>query len=227
MNWRSVFKGPVIAAAVLMFGGLLFQNVPVFGVGLVGLVAALFFVGTAQTKQSWDATGEQELTHESRAMLRPVRRLHDELREFVQTHGDSGTVKVLGAEAVREADNILEQSLKLMRLRDRLKHAARGRSEAEVELRRLGDVAADDPTRVARELEMKHYGEIESSIPKIETSIAQAVAALSELKARLAVSAASVGQTEADGEIAETMSRLRALSASFDEAEELLEGPVR
>lgn len=227
MNWRSLFTAPVIAATILMFGGLVVRNIPVFAIGLVGLVAALFLAGNTQTRKNWEATGEQELSHDSRALLRPVRRLHEDLREFVSAHGDSGPIKVLGAEAVREADNILEQSLKLLRVRDRLKYAARGKSEAEVELRRMGDGDPNDPARVARQLEMQHYGEIESSIPKIETSIGQAVAALSELKARLAVSAASVGQTAADGELEETMSRLRALSASFDEAEELLESPVR
>lgn len=200
-------------------------------------VAAVASIGAAQRQRQ--ATGVEDLPHESRALLRPILRLREELREFVGKHSESAALKVIGAEALQEADTIVEHATRLLTLRAQTKKAALGRSLSEQEVAQL-EVQLEGATNpaerqalenalAARRAEREHYGPLQDSLRAIDSSLKQAEAALSEMRARLnlAVSDEARFVSGDQQDLNDTVARLRSLSASMDEAEELLRGHLR
>jgi hypothetical protein len=77
--------------------------------------------------------------------------------------------------------------------------------------------------REARQLELGHYDKVTTTIAHIDSGVRQAEAALSEMKARLAVSSGSEKALSAgDEELRDTVGRLKSLSVSYAEAEQTL-----
>jgi hypothetical protein len=201
---------------------------------LVG-VAALLIKTVKRTAVDRAADVRDEMDAESRSLFAPIRRLTDEIEDVVQRHSDSAIMKVVGGEAVDEAKRIRDQIAKALSVRDDLKRTLRERSIAQSQVRQLqekadaSDIPAEKASLLsaieARKLEMEHYGEVDQALAQIDSGVNQAQAALAEMKAKLLVKASSEKASLAtdDTDLRETISRMKALSVSYDEAEQLIQ----
>jgi hypothetical protein len=198
-------------------------------------VGALAFASMRRAQQGRESVPGEELDPESRTLLRPLRKLEEEIASIVKLNQGSATVSVLGKEALDEAKRILEQATNSLQIRSELKRALRGEYDAEKQIEDLkekGAAAATEQEREsleaavqARNLELGHYGTIRQTIGQIESGLRQAEAALAEMKARLAVSATGEKvELGSEGDLRDAIGRMKALSLSYDEAEELLRG---
>lgn len=207
------------------------------------ILGALIWIGTVAVASMAghkrpDLPHAAEMSPESRMLLRPLLESRDELAQVVSQNSDMPTVKVIGAEALQEAEAIVRHATNLVGIRMQLKKTLRGKSEAEVEKRSLEakrDRATSDTERAALETaiaasvqEIGHYRGVEDAIAKVDGKLTEAQAALSELKARIAVGAAGARTDSLDEEeLSSMVGRLRSLSKSFDEAESTLQEHVR
>lgn len=200
---------------------------------LLGAIAWIGSVALVSMRGGQDEHAS-EADPDERVLLKPIERLHDELIQIVEQNRDLPAVKVIGEEAISEAGAVLDHARKLVRLRSDLIRTLRRRSDAEVEIRSLRDKArrstSDGERRAyetaieAHEKEVAHYASVEHAITRIDGKLSEAQAALSELKARLAVGAAGARTEGLDPEELTTMvGRLRSLTQSFDEAESALQ----
>jgi hypothetical protein len=175
----------------------------------------------------------EDLRPESRTLLRPVRKLAEDLRTLVDRHPEASSIRVLGKEAIEEADRIVAQTARNLEMRERLRASLAGRHEAERDVQALGRKAeeSDSPQEKlsllsaleARRFELEQYGKVEEGIRRIDSSIRQAEAALAELKARLgAASGAEAVQLRPEDDLRESLARVKSLSVSVEETETLL-----
>jgi DNA repair exonuclease SbcCD ATPase subunit len=174
-----------------------------------------------------------ELDAEARRLLRPIRQLHERLRELESSLGDVPEFRVLAREAVQESDHLLTQAVRLTETRAGLLRVLKGRVEAESQAFRLQreiEASQDDTERAslesalaARQSEIASYDEAERTIDRIESSLREAEALLAELQARVATGAAGArAQALEPEEFGGMVERLKALGKSLDETEELM-----
>jgi hypothetical protein len=230
----NVLLRPVSIA--LFFVALIAFAIDQIGFGILFLVGWFASVATASMIQSSRARAEdpdEVLDPESRTLYLPIRRLRQEIEELAEKHRSMPTVSLLGPEAVREAERIQDQAVRALQARAELRRSLRERSAAQAEIERLREREASAATpeerqslesaRHAREIEVQGYAQAESALSRIETGLRQAQAALTEIKSRLAV-AASREQAEAaeDEGLRDSIGRLRALSLTIDETQEML-----
>lgn len=193
------------------------------------LIGALFLIESQRRAGPHPA----DISPQDRTLLRPILGLRDELAVLLKQNSDMPTVKVVGQEALAEADRIVRQATNLVQLRTTLRKTMVGRSEARVSIASLqskreaastdGERTAIDSALAAQQAEAENYDKIETSLRQIDGKLLEAQAGLSELKARLAIGAAGARSQTAEPEgLTETVGRLRALSKSFSEAENAL-----
>lgn len=226
----------IIAVAALVLAFLLvFLSQPLLAAIAIVVAVGLVAIGAMRkTGEARMADPTLEMDPDSRSLYAPVRRLTNELEALIQKNPDSSLLKTIGNEALREAQRIRDQVAEGLQVRSQLKRASRGRSLAIQEVDKLqaqisdaktdGERAALQSALTARQLELGHYTQVEETIGRIDSGVRQAEAALSEMKARLAVGAGGEAAARASSvdDLRDTMSRLKALSLSVDEAEELL-----
>jgi DNA repair ATPase RecN len=223
----------LICGAVAAAGAAISQ-VPIMLLGLLGALATMVWFGMSSAKQRRLSDDYDQLPPDQKILIRPIYKLHQELQATAQRATDA-TAKVIAEEAVVESQTILTHSLKLVEARVQMRKGLHSRSGAAsdlAELRGKLESATDEGERQAfqaaieaREKESSYYGSMDAGIEKIDATLRQAEASLAEIKARLALAAsAPEGDTSAHTELEETLTRLRSLSVSFDEAEELLKG---
>lgn len=201
-------------------------------VGLGGLVFSGLLWSAHRAKSLRVASSFDDISPNDRVYLRPIRRLRDEIETLVMENSKSSAIKVIGAEAVQEANGILSHSIQLLKTRAALRKVLSQKGDPNAEIASLesqiDDATTDEERETlqlaldARRLELSHYGEIEEIVERVDGSITQAQAALSEMKARIAVAAAGERGSESSSEIEDTITRLRSLTKSFDEVEELM-----
>lgn len=233
---KSIFGGVQIIfliAAIVLFA---LSNYALGAVSLTIWIFTLVLKTMRETAGRVQADPREEMDAESRSLFAPIRRLTNEIEEVVENHPDSMVMKVVGKEALIEAQRIHDQVAKALAIRDDLKRSLRERnmSKAETEKLLAKAEAEEDPTvKVtllsaveARRMELSHYTVVEETIAKIDSSVNQAQAALSEMKARLSTKASGEKALSAtdDSELRDTISRMKSLSISYDEAENLLQG---
>ncbi|HZH99330.1 MAG TPA: hypothetical protein VEX38_10195 [Fimbriimonadaceae bacterium] len=229
------FAGMILCGAGALVGALMGQPI-IFAFAFFALVVIMIVAGNRITQENRQETYEDELSPESRTLLRPIRKLHQELAQFVSS-SDQSEIRVIGAEALHESRTIVQHCVKLLQLRSEVRRSLQGKYAAETslsELRASLESASGESERAslqtameAREKEMAHYAEQEAALGNIEGQLRQAEAALSELKARLMLSASTGDEAANSDELSGTLARLRSLSGSLDEAEELLRGETR
>ncbi|MFN3685154.1 MAG: hypothetical protein ACK41F_14660, partial [Fimbriimonadaceae bacterium] len=155
-------------------------------------------------------------------------RMRDDIERIVRPAGGqpSPALKVVGEEALQEADRILRQAAALLGARRELKRIEQGRYDAEREAERLEQrlAGARDAERQAlvsaleaRRAQAERYAEVSARIESIAASLDQAELALGEIKARLAT-AATAGTPAEEDSLRESLGRVRALGQSLDEA---------
>ena len=227
-----------IAAALALAGYGAFSNdLALAALGIVLTIASLATFGFLSARTHRAADISEGLAPEERSALRPIRRLHAELDELAQS-AQSESVRVVASEALEDSAKILDQAVKMISLRSEIKRVLGNayRSETGIEEleQRLGEAPNEEEKEElqraieARQREAQHYRQLEDALRKIDTSLKQAEATLSEIKAKLAVSVTFPEEQDEDTRLIlqDSMNRLRTLSVSFDEAEELLKGRI-
>ncbi len=205
---------------------------PAIGIlGFVGALAAVFVATTKATAQNRSALGEDMVRPEQRAIIRPMRKLRDDIAQIVDTNKTSSAVRVIGGEAIAEADRILQHCVEMLNIQASIKRGYSGR-DMSAELARLQNElnSTDDiehkttleSTHQAMQMEHASQSQMGHALEQIDNNLARALAALTEMKARLSVSATTSQELGMDENLGDTISRMKSLSASFDEAEEFL-----
>jgi hypothetical protein len=199
---------------------------------LITLLAAFWLTIKNVRKATQEHTAD-ELSPEARTIFRKLQRLYNELEETAKRNKDTASPFV-AQEALTEGSKLLKHSSEALLLRDRLKKELWGRYDAQKGIEdlqgRLSTAASDEEktnlerTLSARNQELEQYGTLESTVAKIDSSIQQAEALLSEMKARVASSAASGAAEESVEGLREAVGRMRSLNASVDEIEQLTNG---
>lgn len=230
------FLHPVpIACVLIAIVGAVLNNIPMLALGMLCAVAGMSFIG-ARTARSETATATENLSSEARSLLRPLQRLVSDIERIRAENSASQAVQILGGEALADAQDLLSQVVRSLIARDHVKRLSRGRYAAEKErseARMRLEFASEPEKRAlnatiqARSDEIKHYDQIDASVKLIEVGLSQAEAILAEIKARLAV--AVTGERLADApreDLRETIGRLQTIAATFDEAEQVINGPI-
>ncbi|MFW5697105.1 MAG: hypothetical protein ACOCX1_00925 [Fimbriimonadaceae bacterium] len=201
----------------------------------VGVVAAVFMNQLAKNRST---SHPSELAPDTRTLLAPFRELHRSLQEIVDKNRDVAEIKVVGELAIEESARIQERATKLLEMRSELKRTLYGQSEAKAGLIQLKErmVKAESDTErsslesaiQAREQELEHYRQVEATMHEVDGKLREAEASLAELKARLATGAMGARASAIDAEdISGMVERLKGLSQSFSEAEEMIEDRIR
>jgi hypothetical protein len=202
---------------------------------VVGWIGSIAVLSIKQTNTGRAADPLDSVRNEDRSRLAPVRKLQAEIEKVVADNSSNVAVKVIGAEALTESNRIVDQCVRMLNLRAELSRATAGKSEAERGIAALEaqkaaatsdqERATLDSALAARRLEADHYAGASGTLERIDAGLAQAQAALSEMKSRLAMAAAGGSSAEDhEGELADTISRLKTLGASLDEAEQMAQG---
>lgn len=205
MSPKQLFTHPIAfgaEGAILL--GLVMGRYELSVLGLLGWIGFVAFqsMRATQAKQQSDPT--TGLTNDARTRILPIRRLVAEIEKLVSSGGDSTAIQVIGTEARKEAQAILAKAALLASTRDDLE----------------GAVAHVSPgtTEGAQAIETAMKG-----IADIDGALGQMEAGLADLRARFALSIAqTVGGTQDQQSLEETLSRLKALGSSLDEAEAFL-----
>ncbi len=203
-------------------------------IALIAWIGMLALTAMRQTAAVRADDPTEAMDAESRTLFVPIRRLTNEIEELIDRNRDSALMRTVGSEARDEARRIREQVAHALKVRGELKRALRGRSTASQDASELAAKAASAASETeraalesaaeARRLELGHYTTVEDALARIDGGVRQAEAALSEIRARLAVGASGERAAQADqsDDLRETVSRLKALSLSVDEAEQML-----
>ena len=221
-----------LAAVALI--GLVFGQPAIAALGAVGWVATLAFYSMRATAAK---RHDSEISAEGRTLLRPIKELRGDIAGYVSSFRDRPEISVIGGEALREADALIAHAERLVDVRDDLMKALKGRAAAERELARLRKRAKSSSSEAesqslrsaveARETEIERYKTVDAAMLRLVGNLHEAEAALSEIRARLASGAVGAQTDGLDtDDLAGMVSRLRTLSTSFDEAEEMMEGRI-
>lgn len=174
------------------------------------------------------------LAPDERSLLVPIRRLVGEIEEVVEKRSDAVMIQTVGVEARDEARRLYGQIARSLRARTELRRISLQGPGAMGEISRLEErisaASNEDERRAlasaldARRQELTHYEEVGAMLSRIDGGLIQAEAALSEIKARLAIGAGAerARMIEQGDELRETLGRLRVLRASYDEIDQVL-----
>ena len=227
------------APLVALIAAILLAVVGQFALAAIALFAWIGILVFATIKQTATVRSEdvtQTMDPDSRTLFVPIRRLTSEIEDLVERNKNTALMRTVGKEALEEAGRIREQAAHALQIRGELRRALRSRSTAAHEVESLTAQAAAALTDAEREaltgaaearrLEMSQYETVEQALARIDGGVRQAEAALSEIRARLAVGATGEKTAEAteSTDLRETVARLKALSLSVDEAEQVLKG---
>jgi hypothetical protein len=223
-----VFAGLAVVSAIVGAPALI-------ALGIVGWVASLAY----HTIREQSARNRQEAAFDSlppsaRLRMKKLHSTYDQLKQMIELHSDRTAVRVVGQEALREAENVLGHALRLAQARAELERTLRARSQATLELQRLQDAetqASEGPARnaiqdaiVAKSAEIKRYDTITEGIERIDAQLVKAESTLSELKSQVALAGANAARTGEDSSgLDQVVSELQALGSSLQEAENFLE----
>jgi hypothetical protein len=227
---RVILNPLVLGLAAVAAAAAAFGRFPIAALALVCAVGVAV-IGAMKAAQAGRAEDEfEDLPNEDRARLAPLRKLRREIRAIVEGRKDDVSIAVVGAEADAEAGHILTQCARMVQLRRELRKNLSG-SDSEQEIATLeqelsesqsdAERAALQAAISARRTEADHYRKASDALERIDASLRQAEASLSEMKARLATSLADADESPRT-ELLDTIGRMRALGTSLDEAEEWL-----
>lgn len=214
--------------------GLVLKSIPLAVLGGAAGVVALLFGSAQKAQESANPRLRYELSHEVRLEIKPMEDLRRQIEELVRQNDDIPAVKVIGNEALADAEGMIEQAIRLLTNRSKLRKMLYGKAGA---ARSLADLEqqrseASDPQVIdsldqairSRQLEIQSYSQVESALASLESKLSEAEAALASLKATLASGAASLRMQHSEPDaLAELARRLKSLGTSFEEANASLE----
>jgi hypothetical protein len=219
--------GPVqiAAIAVAVLGALVRQPALV----ALGVVAWFGSVAIASIKDAThrSVAGDQA---QGETVLRPIQRLHREIEALVLQNPDNPTVSVIGRDALAESQELLKRAIALSVLIRDTRQTREAMDRARQELDSLRSNRATQASEAldlaieARESEIAHYSKVQATVESAKARLAEAEIALSAIRAQLAAAVAG-GATEGletEG-LSGMVGRLKSLSTSLDEVEEMKE----
>lgn len=225
------FLAGVLAAVFLLLGQYAFA-----GICLVAAIAALGLGSFRQTSERRESDVSDTLDVEAKTLFVPIKRLSAEISDLVAKVSVAGAFSLLGPEVVGESTRIRLQAAQALQARTEIRRSIRGRSDAVRDLAELrvrqGSAGSDEERRAAgaalaaREQEIAAYDAGEVAIARIDADLRKAEAVLSEIRARLAMEVAGqrTATAESSDELRETVSRMKAVSLSYDEVRQLMNG---
>lgn len=221
----------LVGLGVALLGAAIGQTAIVM-LGLILGVLAVAFTAMKSAQALREDDPAEELGPESRILLRPLKMLYQEMQDAAEGKSESIS-PYIAQEALQESKQLLEQSAAALRLRDRLLKESRSgysaqKSAEDLEARLATAASEDERTSLqsaldARKQELGHYSTLEQGIAKIESSVKQAEAAMAEMRAKLISSGAAGLAQQGSDPLRETVGRMRALSTSLTEAQEMLQ----
>lgn len=221
---------PIACLIIAIVGGVT-GNVPMV---ILGMIAGIASVGLLSARHAQLAGPTEELSSDSRILLKPVTKLVRDIEELVATNKDSQTLRLLGPDAIKEAKSLESLVTKSLLARDKMVKTLRGRAVAEKEIGEARmrhefakgqEKASLEAAIAARTEELKHYDQIERAVKHIELGVTQSEAVLAEMRARLALSASKEDASpEVESELREALGRIKTLSVTYEEADQLLRG---
>ncbi len=235
---RFLLHPAALLCEAALIAGVLFGRFEIAAIGLLGWIGVTAWLAMRQTQSETDRAAELEVSNENRARFAPIKSVCREIDDLVARNAQNPAVKVIGAEARAEADGVLRHAARLLALRDKALKSAHGlhvakRALSDLESEQAGAGGEEQRSTLesaieARKVEIAHYGDAEASVERIDAALKQAEAALSELKARIVVAASEpAGIGDGTSELSESLARVRSLTKSFDEAEQLVTGGMQ
>lgn len=206
----------------------------VFAIVLLLGVMLAFVMSIKSTRKAREADPLEAVHSENRARIAPIRNLMADIQALVDKHGHDPAIGVIGREAIADSKRVFEQCVRMLSARDALVRTSGSRVETDREIARLESLLASsssverpslETALAARQEERKHYERAGDAIMRIDTQMRQAEAVLSELKTRLSLAASTAAAPELEQEnLSETLSRLKSLGDSLDEAVQVFQG---
>lgn len=210
MSLKQLFTHPIALlaeGAVLL--GIVLGRFELSVLGLLGWIGFAAFQSMKATQARQQADPTQGLSNDARTRILPIRRLVAEIEKLIATGSGNTALQVIGAEALTEARGMLAKAAALATARDDLERAVAHVSPGSTEGAQAVETA------------MKGIAEIDGALGQME-------AGLADLRARFALSIAqTVGGTQDQQSLEETLSKLKALGSSLDEAETFLKESQR
>lgn len=226
-------RGPVLITIVAFIISAL------TGQWWIGLLTLMFssiylFSGLVRGHGMGIENVEKNLGEEAKWIVRPIRKLRNDLASLAENSASSASVSVIAQEAVAEADEIYGKAVNIAVARETVKRTLRNRGEAETELNRLQRQFAEaqsgpesdalEAALTAKQKELVAYDLADIKIKEFESKLKEAEAVLSELKSRLSTEAIDSGPMESThDELNGMIGRLKVLGQSFEEAQQSLE----
>jgi hypothetical protein len=227
----KTFFGPVQIVGILftVAGALLRQP----AIAALGVIMWIGGVATSSIKQSSDRHTGIRSRH-GRYLLQPIQKLHDDVRKLVEENKDNATVRVIGQEALAESGELLKRATALAELLHDSRSATTSLTNARQELAEVQkkmEASTDQAQRQtyqlaidARQSEVDQYEKLLRSIDTAKGRLMDAEVAMTAIKAQLAASVLG-GSTDGltDEDLSGMVGRLKSLSSSLDEVEEMRE----
>lgn len=227
----KLFFGPVqIVGLLFTVAGALLRQPAIAALGVIMWIGG---VATSSMRQSSERHTGIKSRH-GRYLLQPIQKLHDDIRKIVEENKGNATVSVIGQEALSESGELLKRATALAELLHDSRSATTSLTEAKKELAEVQeklDASTDESQRQtyhlaidARQSEVEQYEKLLRSIDTAKGRLMDAEVALTAIKAQLAASVMG-GSTDglAEEDLGGMVGRLKSLSSSLDEVEEMRE----
>jgi hypothetical protein len=229
-----------VSVALLLVGGVaLVVGSPWFGLLLVGGGLAGLGVRALLSGEQRDIRLPtlDEVSTPSRARLRPIVKLREELIRLSAAHKDNPVVSAMASDMSETVDAIVIRSVQILEAKRKVQSmtspAVRARAavaDLETRLQRETDPQTRESIEAAltaRRAEVQTMSELELTAKRLEANLNEAESALAELRSQVLSAVAQMSGHEAEEEIqpfSEITMRLRRVSATMDESVETVSG---
>lgn len=232
-------KSSLLLAGVILFvvftAAFLTGRFEIAILGAAGAIGALAVGAGRRAQAARPDTDLDVLSLNGRAKVAPLRKLRQEIDTIFTKNPGSFALRAVESMAREEVQRLMQASIQMVQAQEKLSRISGEHSGAQKEMADLeksiqqatteSEKAMLQSALEARKAELGHYQDLEVQKEKLEAGLRQAEAVLSELKARLAVSAAQESNTsDSDTELRDALTRVRSLTSSLDEAEAILKG---
>lgn len=227
---KRLFNPFSIASLAVVVVGL------VLGQPAVAVIGAALWIGSVaiQSIKRDGARHVSELSPTGRHRLSRLTALREQISAILAEHGTNPTIKVIGGEALVEADSLIGRTGTIIASMDELLKIAKDRRESEAELARLQSklesatsLPEKDSLRLAidvRQTEIAHYTDAERGVERAKSMLDEAETALVAIKSQLMAAAVGQGQDDLDpDDLRGMVGRLKSLSSSLEEVEQTMD----
>jgi transposase InsO family protein len=216
-------------AVVAIVTGLFYGAALLAGLGAIGLVA---WIGAAWYTHGRAQVGPHmsELGPEGRRLFKPLKAIRNEIALLAKA-GPRPNVQIVAKSALEDADKMLACTAVLLLRRREIVTLMRSHKMAEADLarieRRMASASSESEEEARKQAlefrqdEASRLADVEEALKEIDSRIAQAETALTQLKWILSDGAAPLEQVQSQAEqLGGLTNRLKSLNRTFEEAEE-------